>query len=278
VEQSLDSVRLYLREIARVPLLTADQEVWLAKRIERGDREARRQMIEANLRLVVSIAKRYLGRGVPFLDLIQEGSIGLMRAVEKFDYRLGYKFSTYATWWIRQAVSLAVADKGRTIRLPVHIFDRLNRVISAERRLIQQLGREPLPEEIAREVGLTGEGVSRILTIAQHPVSLEGSIGEAEDAKLGDFVPDDQAESPFESASISLWRQEIERTLERLPERERKVIQLRFGLHDQRPSTLDQVGREVGLTYEGARQLETRALVELASFSEAQSLRDSLPA
>jgi RNA polymerase primary sigma factor len=278
VERSLDSVRLYLREIGRVPLLTAGQEVQLAKRIERGDREAKRQMIEANLRLVVSIAKRYVGRGVPFLDLVQEGSVGLIRAVEKFDYRRSYKFSTYATWSIRQAVSRAVADKGRTIRIPVHIFERLNRMINAERRLIQQLGREPSREEIAREVGLTGDEVSRILRIAQRPVSLERPIGEAEDAKLGDFLPDEQAESPFESAAISLRRQNIERALEALPERERTVIKLRFGLHDQPPWTLDQVGRELGLTCEWARQLETRALGQLASLPEAQSLRESLPA
>jgi RNA polymerase primary sigma factor len=278
VKPSLDSVRLYLGEIGRVPLLTSDQEVWLARRIECGDREARRQMIEANLRLVVSIAKRYLGRGVPFLDLVQEGSVGLMRAVEKYDYRRGCKFSTYATWWIRQAVSAAVADSGRTVRLPVHVFLRLNRVISAERRLIQQLGREPSREEIAREVGLTGDEVSRILRVSQQPIPLEGPIGETEDAKLVDVVPDDRAESPFDSVSISLCRREIERALARLPDRERTVIELRFGLHDQRPSTLDQVGREVGLTCEGARQLETRALGQLASLPEAQGLRGSLPA
>jgi RNA polymerase primary sigma factor len=276
VEPSLDSVRLYLREIGRVPLLTADREVWLAKRIERGDGEAKRQMIEANLRLVVSIAKRYVGRGVPFLDLIQEGSLGLIRAVEKFDYRLGYKLSTYATWWIRQAVSRAVTDKGRTIRLPAQIVDRRNQVISAEQRLIQQLGREPRRGEIARELGLTGDQVSRLLRIAQQPLSLERPIGEAEDAKLADLIADEQAESPFESASISLCRQGIERALQTLPERERTVIKLRFGLRDQRPSTLDQVGCELGLTRERARQLETHALGQLATHPEAQNLRDSL--
>jgi RNA polymerase primary sigma factor len=278
VEPSLDSVRLYLREIGRVPLLSADQEVRLAKRIERGDREARRQMIEANLRLVVSIAKRYVGTGVPFLDLVQEGSLGLIRAVEKFDYRRGYKFSTYATWWIRQAISRAVADKGRTIRLPAPIFDRLNRVISAKRRLSQQLGREPSREEIAREVGLTRDEVSRILRVGQQPISLETPIGEAEDAKLADLIADEQAESPFDSASISLLRQGIERALKSLPERERTVIKLRFGLHDQRPSTLNQVGAELGVTRERARQLETHALGKLATHPEAQSLRESLTA
>ena len=236
-------MRLYLREIGKVPLLTADQEVYVAKRVERGDRAAKRQMIEANLRLVVSIAKPHLGRGLSFLDLIQEGSVGLMRAVEKFDYRRGFKFSTYATWWIRQAVSRAVADKARTIRIPVHMFERLNRVTYVQRQLVQRLGREPRPEEIAAELELTGEEVREILRMAQIPVSLEKPIGEREDAKLGDLVEDELAESPFEVASVSLRCEDIEHALAALPERERQLIELRFGLHGGQPRTLEEVGR-----------------------------------
>ena len=217
VEPSLDSLRLYLREIGKVPLLTADQEVYLAKRIERGDMVAKTQMIEANLRLVVSIAKGYLGRGLSFLDLIQEGSLGLIRAVEKFDYRKGFKFSTYATWWIRQAVTRAIADKARTIRIPVHMVEKLNKVVHIERQLVQRLGREPRPEEIAEELEMTTDEVREILRMAQHPISLEKPIGEEEDSELGDFVEDDQAESPFDSASLTLRRSDIENALSSLP-------------------------------------------------------------
>ena len=235
VEPSLDSLRLYLREIGKVPLLTADQEVSLAKRIERGDMTAKQQMIEANLRLVVSIAKGYLGRGLSFLDLIQEGSLGLIRAVEKFDYRKGYKFSTYATWWIRQAVTRAIADKARTIRIPVHMVEKLNRVVHIERQLVQRLGRDPRPEEIAAELDMTADEVRDILRMAQLPVSLEKPIGEEEESELGDFVKDEQAVSPFDSATMTLRKEDIERALDSLPERERKVIELRFGLKGEHP-------------------------------------------
>jgi len=276
VEPSLDSLRLYLREIGKVPLLTADQEVYLAKRVERGDRAAKKQMIEANLRLVVSIAKPHLGRGLSFLDLIQEGSVGLMRAVEKFDYRRGFKFSTYATWWIRQAVSRAVADKARTIRIPVHMFERLNRVTYVQRQLVQRLGREPRPEEIAAELELTSEEVREILRMAQIPVSLEKPIGEQEDAKLGDLVEDELAESPFEVASVSLRCEDIEHALAALPERERQLIELRFGLHGGQPRTLEEVGRTLGVTRERIRQIENTTLKRLASLPEAQRLKDTL--
>ena len=243
VEPSLDSLRLYLREIGKVPLLTADQEVYLAKRIERGDMGAKTQMTEANLRLVVSIAKGYLGRGLSFLDLIQEGSLGLIRAVEKFDYRKGYKFSTYATWWIRQAVTRAIADKARTIRIPVHMVEKLNKVVHIERQLVQRLGREPNAEEIAEELEMTPEEVREILRMAQLPVSLEKPIGEEEDSALGDFVQDEAAESPFDTAQLSLRREDIEMALGALPERERQVIELRFGLYGGPPRTLEEVGR-----------------------------------
>src|SRR5881398_1350268 len=241
VEPSLDSLRLYLREIGKVPLLTADQEVYLAKRIERGDMAAKTQMTEANLRLVVSIAKSYLGRGLSFLDLIQEGSLGLIRAVEKFDYRKGYKFSTYATWWIRQAVTRAIADKARTIRIPVHMVEKLNKVVHIERQLVQRLGREPRPDEIAEELEMTTAEVRDILRMAQHPVSLEKPIGEEEESELGDFVQDEQAESPFDTASLRLRREDIQRALDSLPERERRVIELRFGLSGSQPCTLEEV-------------------------------------
>src|SRR5205085_1458384 len=224
VEPSLDSLRLYLREIGKVPLLTADQEVYLAKRIERGDMSAKTQMIQANLRLVVSIAKSYLGRGLSFLDLIQEGSLGLIRAVEKFDYRKGYKFSTYATWWIRQAVTRAIADKARTIRIPVYMVEKLNKVVHIERQLVQRLGREPNPEEIAEELEITTDEVREILRMSQLPVSLEKPIGEEEDSSLGDFVPDDSAESPFDTAQLMLRREDVENALNALPTRERQVI------------------------------------------------------
>jgi RNA polymerase primary sigma factor len=273
VEPSLDSLRLYLREIGKVPLLTADQEVYLAKRIERGEMAAKTQMIEANLRLVVSIAKSYLGRGLSFLDLIQEGSLGLIRAVEKFDYRKGYKFSTYATWWIRQAVTRAIADKARTIRIPVHMVEKLNKVVHIERQLVQRLGREPRPDEIATELEMTTEEVREILRMAQLPVSLEKPIGEEEESELGDFVQDEQAESPFDTASLSLRREDIKKALDSLPDRERKVIELRFGLLGDQPCTLEEVGRAFGVTRERIRQIENNTLKRLESLPEAQGLR-----
>ena len=276
VEPSLDSLRLYLREIGKVPLLTADQEVTLAKRIERGDMSAKTQMIEANLRLVVSIAKSYLGRGLSFLDLIQEGSLGLIRAVEKFDYRKGYKFSTYATWWIRQAVTRAIADKARTIRIPVHMVEKLNKVVHIERQLVQRLGREPRPEEIADELEMTLEEVREIMRMSQLPVSLEKPIGEEEDSQLGDFVEDEQAESPYDTATVTLRRGDIERALDSLPDRERKVIELRFGLHGAQPCTLEEVGRAFGVTRERIRQIENNTLKKLESLPEAQGLRDCM--
>jgi RNA polymerase primary sigma factor len=274
VEPSLDSLRLYLREIGKVPLLTADQEVYLAKRIERGDMAAKTHMIEANLRLVVSIAKSYLGRGLSFLDLIQEGSLGLIRAVEKFDYRKGYKFSTYATWWIRQAVTRAIADKARTIRIPVHMVEKLNKVVHIERQLVQRLGREPQPDEIALELEMTTEEVREILRMAQLPVSLEKPIGEEEESELGDFVRDEQAESPFDTASLQLRREDIDKALDSLPERERKVIELRFGLTGAQPCTLEEVGRAFGVTRERIRQIENNTLKRLETLPEAQGLRD----
>ena len=276
VEPSLDSLRLYLREIGKVPLLTADQEVYLAKRIERGDMSAKTQMTEANLRLVVSIAKGYLGRGLSFLDLIQEGSLGLIRAVEKFDYRKGYKFSTYATWWIRQAVTRAIADKARTIRIPVHMVEKLNKVVHIERQLVQRLGREPRPEEIAEELEMTTEEVREILRMAQHPVSLEKPIGEEEDSELGDFVQDENTESPDEAASLTLRRSDIEVALASLPTRERQVIELRFGLTGGQPCTLEEVGKAFGVTRERIRQIENNTLKKLESLPEAQALRDCM--
>jgi RNA polymerase primary sigma factor len=276
VEPSLDSLRLYLREIGKVPLLTADQEVYLAKRIERGDMGAKTQMTEANLRLVVSIAKGYLGRGLSFLDLIQEGSLGLIRAVEKFDYRKGYKFSTYATWWIRQAVTRAIADKARTIRIPVHMVEKLNKVVHIERQLVQRLGREPRPEEIAEELEMTTEEVREILRMAQHPVSLEKPIGEEEDSALGDFVEDENTETPDEAASLTLRRSDIEVALSSLPKRERQVIELRFGLTGGQPCTLEEVGKAFGVTRERIRQIENNTLKKLESLPEAQALRDCM--
>jgi RNA polymerase primary sigma factor len=276
VEPSLDSLRLYLREIGKVSLLTADQEVYLAKRIERGDMGAKTQMIEANLRLVVSIAKSYLGRGLSFLDLIQEGSLGLIRAVEKFDYRKGYKFSTYATWWIRQAVTRAIADKARTIRIPVHMVEKLNKVVHIERHLVQRLGREPEPEEIAAELEITPDEVREIQRMAQLPISLEKPIGEDEESELGDFVQDDHAESPFDSASLSLRREDIERALDSLPKRERLVIELRYGLRGEQPCTLEEVGRAFGVTRERIRQIENNTLKKLETLPEAQGLRNTV--
>ena len=273
VEPSLDSLRLYLRSIGRVSLLTAAQEVSLAKRIERGDPRAKQAMIEANLRLVVSIAKGYLGRGLTFLDLIQEGSLGLIRAVEKFDYRKGYKFSTYATWWIRQAVTRAIADKARTIRIPVHMVEKLNKVVHVERQLVQRLGREPSPLEIARELMISPEEVREILRMAQAPISLEKPIGEDEESELGDFIRDELAPSPFDTATLNLRRQDIERVLESLPERERRVIELRYGLTGDQPCTLEEVGRAFGVTRERIRQIENNTLKKLETLPEAQGLR-----
>jgi RNA polymerase primary sigma factor len=275
VEPSLDSLRLYLRSIGRVHLLTAEQEVQLARRIERGDMIAKQQMIEANLRLVVSIAKSYLGRGLTFLDLIQEGSMGLIRAVEKFDYRRGYKFSTYATWWIRQAVTRAIADKGRTIRIPVHMVEKLNKVVHVERQLVQQLGREPTPDEIALELETTVREVRDVLRMAQQPISLEKPIGEEEDSELGDFVEDQTAESPFEQAAEHLRRENLRRALAALPEREREVIEMRFGLTGERPYTLEEVGRAFNVTRERIRQIENHTLKKLEALPEAQRLRDA---
>jgi len=275
VEPSLDSLRLYLRSIGRVPLLTADQEVSLAKRIERGDMEAKTHMVEANLRLVVSIAKGYLGRGLTFLDLIQEGSLGLIRAVEKFDYRRGYKFSTYATWWIRQAVTRAIADKGRTIRIPVHMVEKLNKVVHVERQLVQSLGREPTPEEIAFELETTAREVRDILRMSQQPISLEKPIGEEEESELGDFVEDQTAESPFELASENLRRENVRKALAALPQREREVIEMRYGLTGGRPRTLEEVGRAFNVTRERIRQIENHTLKKLESLPEAQRLRDA---
>jgi RNA polymerase primary sigma factor len=275
VEPSLDSLRLYLRSIGRVDLLTADEEVSLAKRIERGDLLAKQQMVEANLRLVVSIAKAYLGRGLSFLDLIQEGSLGLIRAVEKFDYRRGYKFSTYATWWIRQAVTRAIADKARTIRIPVHMVEKLNKVVHVERQLVQEFGREPVPEEIAHELQWTAREVKDILRIAQMPISLEKPIGEEEDSELGDFVEDEGAESPFETASENLRRENVGKALDALPQREREVIEMRYGLKGHQARTLEEVGRAFGVTRERIRQIENNTLKKLEGLPEAQRLRDA---
>jgi RNA polymerase primary sigma factor len=275
VEPSLDSLRLYLRSIGRVGLLTAEEEVQLAKRIERGDMAAKQHMIEANLRLVVSIAKGYLGRGLTFLDLIQEGSLGLIRAVEKFDYRRGYKFSTYATWWIRQAVTRAIADKARTIRIPVHMVEKLNKVVHVERQLVQDLGREPTPEEIAAELECTAREVKDILRMSQLPVSLEKPIGEEEDSELGDFVQDDTAESPFELAVENLRRENVRKALEALPAREREVIEMRFGLKGHQARTLEEVGRAFGVTRERIRQIENNTLKKLENLPEAQRLKDA---
>jgi RNA polymerase primary sigma factor len=273
VEPSLDSLRLYLRSIGTVELLTADQEVELAKRIERGDMGAKRHMVEANLRLVVSIAKSYLGRGLSFLDLIQEGSLGLIRAVEKFDYRRGYKFSTYATWWIRQAVTRALADKSRTIRIPVHMVEKLNRVVHVERNLVQKLGREPEPHEIAGELGWTTRDVREVLRVSQMPVSLEKPVGDEEDSELGDFVADESSESPFETASDNLQREDVRRTLAVLPRRDREVLELRYGLNGRQPMTLEEVGDAFGVTRERIRQIENNTLKRLKALPEAQRLR-----
>jgi RNA polymerase primary sigma factor len=273
VEPSLDSLRLYLRSIGSVDLLTASQEVELAKRIERGDIEAKRHMVEANLRLVVSIAKSYLGRGLSLLDLIQEGSLGLIRAVEKFDYRRGYKFSTYATWWIRQAVTRALADKSRTIRIPVHMVEKLNRVVHVERNLVQKLGREPEPQEIAKDLGWTARDVREVLRVSQMPVSLEKPVGDEDDSELGDFVADDNVESPFETASDNLQREDVQRALAVLPRRDREVLELRYGLNGRKPMTLEEVGDAFGVTRERIRQIENNTLKRLKGLPEAQCLR-----
>jgi RNA polymerase primary sigma factor len=275
VEPSLDSLRLYLRSIGRVPLLNGEEEVLLAKRIERGDMAAKQHMVEANLRLVVSIAKGYVGRGLTFLDLIQEGSLGLIRAVEKFDHRRGYKFSTYATWWIRQAVTRAIADKGRTIRIPVHMVERLNKLIHAERQLIQRLGREPTAAEIAAELEWPVREVRDVMHLAQQPVSLEKPVGEEDDSALADFVEDVSAESPFEIASEALRRENIARVLASLPRREREVIELRYGIVGGRARTLEEVGRAFNITRERVRQIESRTLKKLQSLPDAQQLREA---
>jgi RNA polymerase primary sigma factor len=275
VEPSLDSLRLYLRSIGRVPLLSAEEEVALAKRIERGDIAAKQHMVEANLRLVVSIAKGYVGRGLTLLDLIQEGSLGLIRAVEKFDYRRGYKFSTYATWWIRQAVTRSLADKGRTIRIPVHMVERLNKLLHAERRLIQQLGREPSAAELAEELECSVREVRDVMRITQQPISLEKPVGEEDDSALADFVEDVSAASPFEIASEALRRENVTRVLAALPRREREVIEMRYGIVGGRSRTLEEVGRAFNITRERVRQIENRTLKKLQTLPDAQQLREA---
>jgi RNA polymerase primary sigma factor len=271
-----DPVRMYLKEIGKVPLLTAEEEVALAKRIERGDMDAKRRLIEANLRLVVSIAKRYVGRGMLFLDLIQEGNLGLIRAVEKFDYRKGYKFSTYATWWIRQAITRAIADQARTIRIPVHMVETINKLIRVQRQLLQDIGREPTPEEIANEMGTTPQKVREILKISQEPVSLETPIGEEEDSQLGDFIEDEDATMPVEAVSEIMQKEELNNVLGTLTHRERKVIELRFGLKGEHPRTLEEVGQKFGVTRERIRQIEAKTLAKLKSYRDSQRLRDFL--
>jgi len=265
---------MYLKEIGRVPLLTADQEIDLAHRIENGDEDAKKQLVEANLRLVVSIAKRYVGRGMLFLDLIQEGNLGLMKAVEKFDYRKGFKFSTYATWWIRQAITRAIADQARTIRIPVHMVETINKLSRVQRSLLQTLGREPTPFEVSLEMDIPVERVIEIMKVAQEPVSLETPIGEEDDSHLGDFITDEDAESPEESASFVLLRDHLDGILGTLTEREEKVLRLRFGLDDGRPRTLEEVGQEFGVTRERIRQIEAKALRKLRHPSRSKKLKD----
>lgn len=271
-----DPVRMYLKEIGRVPLLTPEEEIELAKRMEQGDEEAKRRLTEANLRLVVSIAKRYVGRGMLFLDLIQEGNLGLIKAVEKFDYRKGYKFSTYATWWIRQAITRAIADQARTIRIPVHMVETINKLIRVQRQLLQELGREPTPEEIAKEMDVPVERVREIMKIAQEPVSLETPIGEEEDSHLGDFIEDEDAQAPAEAASFMLLREQLEEVLDSLTPREKRVLRLRFGLDDGRARTLEEVGQEFGVTRERIRQIEAKALRKLRHPSRSKKLKDYL--
>ena len=271
-----DPVRMYLKEIGKVPLLTAEEEMELAIKMEAGDEAAKKRLSEANLRLVVSIAKRYVGRGMQFLDLIQEGNLGLIKAVEKFDYRKGYKFSTYATWWIRQAITRAIADQARTIRIPVHMVETINKLIRVQRQLLQEYGREPLPEEIAKEMHMSLERVREIQKIAQEPVSLETPIGEEEDSHLGDFIQDDHIPVPAEQAAFTLLREQISEVLDTLTERERNVLRLRFGLDDGRGRTLEEVGREFNVTRERIRQIEAKALRKLRHPSRSKKLRDYL--
>ncbi|SCG83597.1 RNA polymerase sigma factor rpoD Sigma-43 [Proteiniborus sp. DW1] len=271
-----DPVRMYLKEIGKVPLLDADEETELAMRMEQGDEEAKRRLAEANLRLVVSIAKRYVGRGMQFLDLIQEGNLGLIKAVEKFDYRKGFKFSTYATWWIRQAITRAIADQARTIRIPVHMVETINKLIRVSRQLLQDLGREPTPEEIAKEMNLDEEKVREIMKIAQEPVSLETPIGEEEDSHLGDFIEDDAAQAPAEAATFTLLKEQLIEVLDTLTPREQKVLRLRFGLDDGRARTLEEVGKEFDVTRERIRQIEAKALRKLRHPSRSKKLKDFL--
>ena len=271
-----DPVRMYLREIGRIPLLTYDEELELAKKVLEGDEAAKQKLAESNLRLVVSIAKKYVGRGMLFLDLIQEGNMGLIKAVEKFDYTKGFKFSTYATWWIRQAITRAIADQARTIRIPVHMVETINKLIRVSRQLLQELGRDPKPEEIAKEMDMSEEKVREIMKIAQDPVSLETPIGEEEDSHLGDFIPDEDALAPAEAAAYSLLKDQIEEVLGSLNEREQKVLKLRFGLEDGRARTLEEVGKEFDVTRERIRQIEAKALRKLRHPSRSKKLRDYL--
>ena len=271
-----DPVRMYLKEIGKVPLLSAEEEIELAKRMENGDQEAKKRLAEANLRRVVSIAKRYVGCGMLFLDLIQEGNLGLIKAVEKFDYRKGYKFSTYATWWIRQAITRAIADQARTIRIPVHMVETINKLIRVSRQLLQELGREPTPEEISEEMGMPVDRVREILKISQEPVSLETPIGEEEDSHLGDFIQDDNVPVPAEAASFTLLREQLVEVLGTLTEREQKVLRLRFGLDDGRARTLEEVGKEFNVTRERIRQIEAKALRKLRHPSRSRKLKDYL--
>ena len=271
-----DPVRMYLKEIGKVPLLTAEEEIELAKRMEEGDEEAKKRLAEANLRLVVSIAKRYVGRGMLFLDLIQEGNLGLIKAVEKFDYRKGFKFSTYATWWIRQAITRAIADQARTIRIPVHMVETINKLVRVSRQLLQELGREPTPEEIAEKMDIPVERVREIIKISQEPVSLETPIGEEEDSHLGDFIQDDNVPVPAEAAAFTLLKEQLDEVLGTLTEREQKVLRLRFGLKDGRARTLEEVGKEFNVTRERIRQIEAKALRKLRHPSRSRKLKDYL--
>ncbi|MDO5346414.1 MAG: RNA polymerase sigma factor RpoD [Lachnospiraceae bacterium] len=271
-----DPVRMYLKEIGNVPLLTSEEEVELAKRVEQGDEEAKKKLTEANLRLVVSIAKKYVGRGMPFLDLIQEGNMGLMKAVDKFDYTKGYKFSTYATWWIRQAITRGIADTGRTIRVPVHMVETINKTLRMTRTLLQELGREPTPEEVAERLNVPVSRVREVLKISRDPVSLDTPIGEEDDSHLGDFIEDDTALSPADSAAFSMLREELSTALESLTERERQVVRLRFGLEDGRARTLEEVGKEFNVTRERIRQIEAKALRKLRHPSRSKRLKDFL--
>lgn len=271
-----DPVRMYLKEIGKVPLLTAEEEIELAKRMEAGDEEAKQRLCEANLRLVVSIAKRYVGRGMLFLDLIQEGNLGLIKAVDKFDYRKGYKFSTYATWWIRQAITRSIADQARTIRIPVHMVETINKLIRVSRQLLQTYGREPTPEEISKEMGISVDKVREIQKIAQEPVSLETPIGEEEDSHLGDFIPDEDVPAPAEAAAFSMLKEQLVEVLDTLTDREQKVLKLRFGLEDGRSRTLEEVGKEFDVTRERIRQIEAKALRKLRHPSRSKKLKDYL--